>query len=100
MADGGDELDLAARVDRASDSLDRVRDSIDREAEVREREVEALRMKYETARRARRRSNAALAVAILVLAGGLIVKWRQDKADDQDRVEAERNAAAAAPKSS
>jgi hypothetical protein len=84
----GDELDLGARVDRAADSLDRVRDSIDREAEVRGREVEALRLKYETARRARRRSTVALALAVLAIAAGLVVKWRQDNADDRERVEA------------
>jgi hypothetical protein len=80
--------DLAALVNKATESLDRVRDSIDREAEVREREVEALRLKYETARRARRRSNAAIAIAIVVLALALVAKYRADRADDRAQVRA------------
>jgi hypothetical protein len=87
---------LGERIYRATESLDLVRDSIDREAEVRAREVEALELKYFTAQRAinrARRSSriaaVALALAVIAIAAGLIVKWQQDEADERDRIAAE-----------
>jgi hypothetical protein len=98
---------LGDRVDRATDALDRVRESIDNEAAVREQEVAALSLKFVTAaqaadtaavaaatanravaknRRTGRWVAVALGVAFFALSAGLVNQYRQDQADEEERV--------------
>lgn len=68
-----DQADLLGRLDTLADRVDRLRVAVDEERDVRRNEIDATVQKVETARRARHRSNWALAAAAAAALAGAVV---------------------------
>ena len=87
--------DLTDRLRELTDSVDGLRQAVDEERAVRADEIDATKRKFETAQRARKRSNLALGVAVgAALLGALVSGWlairsmRETDARERDRVRA------------